>query len=235
MYVLIDRRISEDLGIPVNFALIEGVSIQKSSPGLEDLLENAMMDLRKKWTDHDRASDPRISGFHALHTSVGVTSTNLAPAPESLIEFVLRRGRFPRVNTIVDVYNVVSATSRLSLGLHDYRRIDGALRFGITVGSERFLPLGATEEVKVPEGEYAYMDDLDILCRLEVRQCEKTKVTSMTKDVLLIVQGNAGTPVGLVKKETERAIELIRSFCGGSGRLLDTTIFSSSLLSQCCC
>ena len=44
----------------------------------------------------------------------------------------------------------------------------------------------------------------EVICRLEVRQSEKTKVTSATRDVFLIVQGNAATPPDTVQAGHDR-------------------------------
>ncbi|MBI5553651.1 MAG: tRNA ligase, partial [Candidatus Diapherotrites archaeon] len=55
----------------------------------------------------------------------------------------------------------------------------------------------------------------EILCRLDVKQCEKTKVTDGTQNILLYVQGNPNTSEEQVKSALQEITELVERFCGG--------------------
>ncbi len=70
-------------------------------------------------------------------------------------------------------------------------------------------------------GEYAYIDDSgDVLCRLEVRQGDKTKISLNTTACFYIVQGNATTGDASLQTAAEELIALIKRFCGGQERML---------------
>ena len=127
----------------------------------------------------------------------------------------LRNGTIPSINLVVDIYNLVSLESRLALGAHDISKIDGNITLKITNGTEKFLPLGKTESEIVPSGEYSYVDDSnEVICRLEYRQVEKTKVTLNTKDCFFIIQGNSATTPEIVKATSQRLLDLLKQFCG---------------------
>lgn len=65
-------------------------------------------------------------------------------------------------------------------------------------------------------GEYAYCDDgNEVICRMEARQVEKTKVQDKTTNVFFIVQGNEETPEDDIKSTAQRLAELITRFLGG--------------------
>jgi DNA/RNA-binding domain of Phe-tRNA-synthetase-like protein len=99
--------------------------------------------------------------------------------------------------------------------------VNGSIQLRLTTGGERFHPLGAVEPKAVHEGEYAYVDDSnDILCRLDVRQAEKTKITMDTRECFYIVQGNPNTPSSLVRATAEHLITLTKRYCGGEERML---------------
>ena len=69
--------------------------------------------------------------------------------------------------------------------------------------------------------EYSYCDDAnEVLCRLEVRQVEKTKVTENARNIFYIVQGNAATPDTLLQDTAGRIIELTNKYCGGTGEII---------------
>ena len=79
------------------------------------------------------------------------------------------------INTAVDIYNLLSLESKLALGAHNIDKVDGNVTLRFTDGTERFVPLGQTEPVPVAPHEYCYCDDSnEVLCRLEIRQVNKT-------------------------------------------------------------
>jgi DNA/RNA-binding domain of Phe-tRNA-synthetase-like protein len=163
------------------------------------------------------AADPVLAGFRALHQAFEVPTRKLFSAPETLIRYVEKRGDIPRIGPLVDLYNAVSLKTGLALGAHDIDRIDGNISLRLTTGSERFHPVGAMDPEPIRPGEYAYVDDgNEVICRLEVRQVEKTKVTSSTTDVFLIVQGNPATSARQIETGHDFLITVLRRFLGGN-------------------
>ena len=70
-----------------------------------------------------------------------------------------------------------------------------------------------------------YCDDAhEVLCRLESRQVEKTKVDEEAQNVFYIVQGNAATPDELLQKTAQRIIDLTTRYCGGRGEVIVPTV-----------
>ncbi|MEO0035339.1 MAG: hypothetical protein RLZZ501_1362 [Pseudomonadota bacterium] len=162
-------------------------------------------------------SDPVLAGYRALHKAFAVPTRKLFSAPETLIRFVEKRGDLPRILPLVDLYNAVSLETGLALGAHDLGRIEGDVSLRLTTGTERFQPVGALQPEPVRAGEYAYIDDAnEVLCRLEVRQVEKTKVTAATTDLFLIVQGNPATSDEQVIAGHDRLLDLLRHHFGGT-------------------
>ena len=181
----------------------------------EKLKAEVLEGLKEKYTAETLTSDPVLAGFRELHTKVGRSNKRFVSSPENLVGMFLRNGTIPSINLIVDIYNLVSLESRLALGAHDISKIDGNVKLRITNGTEKFLPLGKTESEIIPRGEYSYVDDNnEVICRLEYRQVEKTKVTLDTRDCFFIIQGNAATSQEIVKAASQRLIDLLKQFCG---------------------
>jgi len=90
----------------------------------------------------------------------------------------------------------------------------------ITTGRERFVPLGSSEPVTVRAGEYAYMDDTDVLCRLDVRQCDKTKLRLGTTDVLLVANNNAQVAEEALVAASEEACRLAQDLLGAAAEIV---------------
>lgn len=204
-----------DLGIKIVTAQILGVQ-NVQNPAFEAYKEAQLEEIRKTWEGRKYKDDPILEGFRELHTKVGRSNRDYVASPEGLRWLFLERGRFPKINTVVDIYNLVSLKSGLALGAHDIRHVHGNIALRLTKGDENFVPLGSSEPVAVFPGEYAYVDDENtIICRMEVLQVEATKVTSETSDLFIIIQGNANTDGAYVQGFAQEVCELIAQYCGG--------------------
>lgn len=204
-----------DLGVKIKTAVIVNVNNQPNH-AVNDFIASEINNLIPSQTDSI------LSGFQELHTKVGRSNKDYVSSPESLIGFFLRKGRLPQINPIVDLYNLVSVKSKLALGAHDISKINCDVSLNLTTGLENFVPLGKTEPVVIQPNEYAYIDNgNNIICRLEVIQCELTKITNESKDVFLIIQGNEKTTQEYVDKTALEVCELITKFCGGEYKFLN--------------
>lgn len=198
--------------------------LQHPTPSLQfDRFWNEVLEeIRHDLTLEKIATDPTLQGFRRLHETFGISNRRNIAAPENLLSLLLKTGTLPRIHPAVDLYNLVSVKTRLSLGAHDLARLAGDVHLRLTDGTEAFWPLGASEPKGIAAGEYAYIDTgaNEVICRLEVRQADKTRLTPATTECLYIVQGNAATPVPTLKAATELLMDWARRFLGGQERLL---------------
>lgn len=204
------------LGLRGSYFVLEDIVNREDNPALRSEIDQAVERIRQS-PAVDSKSDPILKGFRDLHERVGCSNRKFVSSPENLLALVESSGRFPRVNVLVDAYNLVSVRTRLALGAHDIDRIDGNVHLRLTRGDERFVPLGGTAAKPIRHGEYGYMDDAnDVICRLETRQVEKTKVDLATRHCFFIVQGNAATPSAFIAATADELITLLRRLCGGT-------------------
>ena len=209
------------LGLKAVCFVVEGVHNQHTHLEFEKLKAQALAQVSKNLSSEAIQADPILSGFRALHDAIRRSNRKNVTSPESLLKLVLQTGGLPQVNLLVDIYNLVSVKTRLSLGAHDLRAINGNVRLRLTDGSETFWPMGSDKPKVVSPGEYAYIDDAhSVLCRLEVRQCERTKITLDTTDGFFVVQGNARTADTYLHEAANELLALIKRFCGGHARML---------------
>ncbi len=212
------------LGLNVACFIVEGINNKESTPEFESYLEQETNGLLRDLTSEKIKNDPILQGFRLLHQRADVSNRKNISAAENLLKMLLKHGQLPRINLLVDIYNLVSVKTRLSLGAHDLQKLGGDVHLKLTTGTERFWPIGTNELSPVKPGEYAYVDDdNDIICRLEVRQVEKTKVLPDTTACFFIVQGNPATSPACLQAACAELIELITRFCGGQERMLYKT------------
>ena len=209
------------LGLKAVCFVIEGARNQHTHPEFEALKTQTLADITKDLTPEIFENDPTLIGFRDLHDAIGRSNRKNVASPESLLKLALKTGSLPQVNLLVDIYNLMSVKTRLSLGAHDLTKMNGNVHLCLTDGSETFWPMGSEKQKVVSPDEYAYVDgEGNVLCRLEVRQCDKTKITLDTTAGFFIVQGNARTEEDYLRATANELLALIQQFCGGEGRTL---------------
>jgi DNA/RNA-binding domain of Phe-tRNA-synthetase-like protein len=205
-----------DLGIKIVTARISGLTNKDSDQGFEAYKEHKLQAVKAQFGGRKYKDDDVLAGFRDLHTKVGRSNRDYPASPEVLRKQFLERDRFPHINLVVDIYNLVSLKTGLALGAHDINGIKGNVSLKLTSGNEVFVPLGKSEATSVFPGEYAYVDDENsIICRLEVLQVEPTKVSFDTSDIFLIIQGNANTDAQDITTAAQTVCNLITQYCGG--------------------
>lgn len=199
------------LGIDARLAVISGATISNKSLPLEKLKKEACEILLKV----DPAQEPVLQAYRDLHRAAGL-SAEVVPPAEHLLKLIQKNGRLPNINTVVDCYNLISVQSLLSIGAHDLAQVQGDVAFRLTTGTELYVPLGETAPQKVEPGEYACLDEEKIICRMDIKQCNQTKITKETGSFLIYVQGNREVSIQTIEQTLEKVCVLIVEICGGS-------------------
>ncbi len=210
-----------EMGATAAFVRMRGVSNRAGDAQFAVLRDEVVRGVLGTLSAEAIAADPVLHGYRRLHDAVGRSNKKNVASTEALLKLLLETGRFPQVNLLVDCYNLVALRTRVSLGAHDLARVVGGIHLRLTDGGEHFLPLNAAEPKAVAAGEYAYIDDAnELLCRLEVRQAEKTKITTSTTECIMIAQGNAHVTPEALRAATEAMVALVKRFCGGEDEVL---------------
>jgi DNA/RNA-binding domain of Phe-tRNA-synthetase-like protein len=204
------------LGVRGAYAVLTGLDNRIRDPTLQAwraaLAQRLATELHAGFIE----SDPILRGFRDLHDLVRRSNKRFVSSAEALVGLFQRKGVIPEINPVVDIYNAVSLETRLSIGAHDVAHVRGGITLRLTQGGERFVPLGAAEPEPIQPGEYGYLDDSgEVLCRLEHRQCQRTRVTDETTACFYIVQGNAATSRDMLEHALRRLVARTVEFCGG--------------------
>lgn len=220
MKFIVDEKVLA-LGVKIKAVVIEGINNKEISEEYETWRKEKVSSLIEKYKDYDIKSDSVIEGFYELHQEVGVPRRKNLPASENLIRLLTKREELISINKAVDIYNILSIESKLCLGAHDIDKVDGNVTLKITDGTEKFLPLGSEELKPVKAGEYSFVDDNnDVVCWLDIRQVDKTKVTEDSKNVLYLIIGNKETKDEELEKVTNDLISLTTKFASGKATIV---------------
>ena len=201
------------LGVKFMAAEIHRVRVQKKSPELETVKRMIANELVE--TEHP--SQSILQGYRDLYSTLRITDA--VSSPEWLHKMIGVHGRLPQINTVVDAYNLISAKTSLVISAHDLKYVDGDVRIERTKGDEVFFPLGGEKEI-LRADEWAGKADNHILCRLNCKQSDLSKVTLATSDLLIYVQGNPVTPAEYLRRVLVEVCQYIIHFNGGEYYLL---------------
>lgn len=135
-----------------------------------------------------------IQGYKNLLQAVGRSVKKNPPTVLALIQNIRRRGSIPRINSIIDIYNVASLESKLAIGGHDLDKIEGTIHFTVSQQEDVFHPI-LSKEKHVSPTDFVYKDQKGILAWLDVRDSDDYKFDEETKNAIFIIQGNPETSV----------------------------------------
>jgi len=201
------------LGIKVAFLIIHNIDNNHYNDLLKLKIENFYNQFLQNHSIESLEDDANIIGYRKLHKTIGITDKSLVASPESLIKLLFKHKSLRPINFLADTYNYIAIKNIVSIGAHDLKHINGNIRLCFTTGDEQFIPLGKDKEQNINSGEYCYIDDNnEVLCRLDCRQCNKTKTTTDTKDCLFIIQGHSDISIDAIKTTAVEIQEIFRPY-----------------------
>lgn len=210
------------LGLRAGAIVFRNVRIGPPSPALRTEIAGEVATIRARFPEAAMVRlSPEVTPFQDLLRKVGVNPRREPSSVERLLTLAVKRGDLPSVNSLVDAYNMVSVRSGCSLGAHDLDRIALPVALRLLTGAETFTPLGRDTPEPVTAGEYGYVDaDNRVLCRLDVRQAEFSKVTTATVNALLIVESTAAHSAEVLRRAVAEVVALVTRECGGTAEVV---------------
>lgn len=193
------------IGVKFQVFGLAGCTVKRKHEGLERLKKQ-----HRESYPYD-SENGVLRSYREVFESQDIDAT---ASPEALHQLVERRGKLPRISTAVDAYNLVSLKHNLVISAHDLSKLEGPVRLELLAFPEEFIALGGRREV-VPPGEWAVRDDHHLLCRLNCKQSELSKVGHETTEMLIYIQGNPCTSEEDLERAGEEVAELITRYCGG--------------------
>jgi len=194
---------------------INGVKIQKKDAELEKFKLEVAMQVRKEY-DIDTVKDhPTFRAYRTFFWSIGIDPTKNRPAAEALIRRILAGKTLPRINTLVDAYNLASIKSRIALATFDADKLKGDIFMRFAEEGEQILGIGMEKPLILQGGEIVISDDEKLIAVYPYRDADNTKVTEETKNVTIVVCGVPGITEASLEYASRVALEYINRFCSG--------------------
>ncbi len=210
---IIERFESFRIGVVV----AEGLTIQPEQPAA---LEQAILASERETTaalaETALADVPELRCWREAYKAFGVKKTSYRSSIERLLKRVQQGNGLPRVNTLVDAYNLISLRYRMPVGADDLEKVVSPLGFRFARPGDTFIALGdETQEPDPPApGEVVYADAEKLLCRRwNWYQDARSPISATTTSAVLTVQALEPT-AALVEEAVTELCALLAAYCG---------------------
>ncbi len=217
MSLKLDRGLSAKFpGLSTGVTHIRGVEILDRRPDLEEFKGGVIGEATKRWSLDELKDDPTFRLYRDFFWKVRVDPTKTRPAAEALLRRVLRGNPLPTINTLVDAYNLASISTHIPFGAFDTDRMRGEPLMREAAPGEEFLGIGMDGPIKLAGGEAVIQDDERLIAVYPYRDADYSKVTTSTRNLLLMTCGVPGVSGAVLREAEAVGIEYITRFCGGT-------------------
>jgi len=191
----------------VKTCIVRDVYVSPPSPTIEERKQGTIARWAKP-TEVQVESHPLIMVYRELQKQLG-GDPQMLPAVESLIVRGILKHRFPTVNSVVDVANLVSIKHLVPIGLFDLDKINGNLELTLAGSGDQFIPIGKEKPVKLLQGTPILKDSDGIFSAVGSRDSKRTMITNATRNVLVFSWGIEGVDPALVSQVLDEcAVEI---------------------------
>jgi len=217
--LIIDRALhSEFPGLAALVFEINEVHVEKSSDELERFKVESCQRFRSSYSLETLKDVPALRAYRDFFWRVGIDPTKIRPASEALLRRVLQGKDLPRINTLVDSYNIASMETHVPLAVFDAAKVEGDMAMRMAVGGEKFHGIGMMAEETLTGREVVVQDDRMLIAIYPYRDADFSKVMTETRDVSIMVCGVPGVDLSRLGEAKKLSAEYITRFCGGNVR-----------------
>ena len=202
-------------GLSARITHIRGVHIEEERPDLEAFRVTVLNEAIKRWNIEELKENPVFKAYRDFFWKMKIDPTKTRPAAEALLRRVLRGTPLPKINTLVDAYNLASLSTIIPFGAFDTDKMRGEPLMREATPSEKFLGIGMDVSIQLSGGEVVIQDDEKIIAVYPYRDAVYSKVTTSTKNLLLMTCGVPRIGDKELRAAEMVGVEYITRFCDG--------------------
>jgi len=194
---------------------INDVNVKQSDPNLEKFKEQIIKDVAKRYTIDSLKDTPIFRAYRDFFWKIGIDPTKTRPAAEALIRRIIIGTPIPRVNTLVDAYNLASIETGVSIAAFDADKLNGKLLMRQAISSEVFFGIGMDKQRLLQGEEVIIQDNEKIIAIYPYRDAENTKIIYSTNNIELMICGVPGISEQQLLNALQVTTNYITKFCDG--------------------
>ncbi len=192
---------------------IQGVTIKKKDTELEKFKQEVEEQVRNEYTLESVKDHPTFRAYRTFFWGIGIDPTKIRPAAEALTRRILAGKPLPRINTLVDAYNLASIKTRIALATFDADKLEGKLLMRFAEENEQIVGIGMDKPFVMKGGEIVLSDETKLIAVYPYRDADNTKVTESTENVSIVVCGVPGISNEMMENASRVTLEYVTRFC----------------------
>ena len=210
----VDRPLRERFpGLDAYLVEVRALTVRERDKRIDAFVEVLTAEFREHLDLATLKDEPTLRAYRDFYWRVGTDPTKIRPASEALLRRVLQGRELPRINTLVDAYNLASMKTRISIAAFDLSRLQGDLTMRFARPGETFLGIGMAAPVVLKGHEVVVQDGEALVAIYPYRDAEATKVTTEVRDTLFMTCGVPGIPMEDLVGAAETTREFVERFC----------------------
>jgi len=201
--------------LDIKYKVIKDVNVKPYNEDLEDLKREVIQEVMETYSLETLKDRETFKAYRRFFWMIGIDPTKIRPAAEALIRRILRGKGIPRINTLVDAYNLASIKTEIALAAFDLGRLEETLTLRFGRGGEEFRGIGMKEPMRLKGGEVVISSGEKVIAVYPYRDSEETKITSKTREVMIVACGVPGINMFRLENAIQLSCRFILRFCGG--------------------
>lgn len=118
------------------------VKVEANSAGLLEEMERCESAILKLPEPRFILESAKILATRSGYKALGKDPARYRGSAEALIRRIISGKKFPQINTVVDIINLVSVETRLPIGLYDLAHVKGDISFRVGRAGETYKGIG---------------------------------------------------------------------------------------------
>ncbi len=200
-------------GLDAFLVEVRGLHVTERSESLDAIVPTLVHEFRERLVLETLKDEPSLRAYRDFYWRVGIDPTKIRPASEALLRRVLQGKELPRINTLVDAYNLASMKTRIAIAAFDAAHLHGDLRMRLARDGESFLGIGMETPAVLRGIEVVCEDDDGLTAIYPYRDAHRTRVTIGTTDTFFMTCGVPGIPPEALRGAARTTQEFVERFC----------------------
>lgn len=218
MRFYIDSSIFESYpDVRLGVVVLKAGNNAENNPEIAEKLKQAQQTALQTIGNTKTSEHPKITPWREAYRKFGAKPSDYLCSIENLIRRVQKGEQIRHINSLVDIYNIVSLTYLVPVGGEDLDKIQGDIILTMASEDEKAIQLLGEPEPRAPhKGEVIYKDENGAICRRwNWKEADRTKLTEHTSNALLVIEALPPTHREELTQATESLKNLVTQYCGG--------------------
>ncbi len=212
--LLVDPALRETFpGLDAHLVEVGGLRVRDRDERLDAFVPLLVREFREHLRLETLKDEPHLRAYRDFYWRVGIDPTKIRPASEALLRRVLQGKELPRINTLVDAYNLASMKTSIAIAAFDAAHTHGDIRMRLARGGESFLGIGMEAPVVLKGVEVVCEDDEGLVAIYPYRDAHRTRVTTATTETVFMTCGVPGIDTPALVAAAGTTQEFVERFC----------------------